>query len=103
MFTVILPLDSSVYGKNDFLVSSILQEESFVHEQCDTYLTVNHDSVTPDPLNKKRILIIEDDGDVRKFLETELGIYFEIISEPDGLSGLQKAQSFEVDLIICDV
>ena len=46
MFTVILPLDSSVYGKNDFLVSSILQEESFVHEQCDTYLTVNHDSVT---------------------------------------------------------
>lgn len=50
-----------------------------------------------------RILIIEDDGDVRKFLETELGIYFEIISEPDGLSGLQKAQSFEVDLIICDV
>lgn len=103
VFTVILPLDSSVYGKNDFLVSSILQEESFVHEQCDTYLTVNHDSVTPDPLNKKRILIIEDDGDVRKFLETELGIYFEIISEPDGLSGLQKAQSFEVDLIICDV
>ena len=59
--------------------------------------------MTPDPLNKKRILIIEDDGDVRKFLETELGIYFEIISEPDGLSGLQKAQSFEVDLIICDV
>ena len=56
VFTVILPLDSSVYGKNDFLVSSILQEESFVHEQCDTYLTVNHDSVTPDPLNKKRIL-----------------------------------------------
>lgn len=54
-------------------------------------------------MNKKRILIIEDDGDVRKFLETELGIYFEIISEPDGLSGLQKAQSFEVDLIICDV
>lgn len=48
-------------------------------------------------------MIIEDDGDVRKFLETELGIYFEIISEPDGLSGLQKAQSFEVDLIICDV
>ena len=40
---------------------------------------------------------------MRKFLETELGIYFEIISEPDGLSGLQKAQSFEVDLIICDV
>ena len=35
--------------------------------QCDAYLTVNHDSVTPDPLNKKRILIIEDDGDVRKF------------------------------------
>lgn len=61
------------------------------------------DKVEPDFLNKKRILIIEDDGDVRKFLETELGIYFEIISEPDGLSGLQKAQSFEVDLIICDV
>ncbi|WP_417124025.1 ATP-binding protein, partial [Phocaeicola sp.] len=103
VFTVILPLDSSIYEKKDFLVSSSLQEEAFVHEQYDTYLTVNHDSVTPDPLNEKKILIIEDDGDVRKFLEMELGIYFEIISEPDGLSGLQKAQSFEVDLIICDV
>ena len=103
VFTVILPLDSSVYEKNDFLVSSSLQEEPFVHDRYDASLTINHDSVTTDPLNKKRILIIEDDGDVRKFLETELGLYFEIISEPDGLSGLQKAQSFEVDLIICDV
>jgi len=48
-------------------------------------------------------LIIEDDTDIRNFLENEISIYFEVVSETDGVSGLERAQSFDADLIICDV
>ena len=41
------------------------------------------------PLNKKKILIIEDDTDIREFLKKEISVYFEVVAE--------------ADLIICDV
>ena len=55
------------------------------------------------PLNKRKLLIIEDDTDVRGFLKEELSIYFEVVAEADGNAGLERAYSYDADLIICDV
>ena len=33
------------------------------------------------PLNKKKILIIEDDTDIREFLKKEISVYFEVVAE----------------------
>jgi DNA-binding response OmpR family regulator len=55
------------------------------------------------PLNKRRILIIEDDNDVRDFLKEEISHYFEVDVAADGISGLEKAKDTDVDLIVCDV
>ena len=30
------------------------------------------------PLNKRKVLIIEDDNDIREFLREEIGAYFEV-------------------------
>ena len=35
------------------------------------------------PLNKRKILIIEDDNDVREFLKEELTPYFEVAAEAE--------------------
>ena len=35
-------------------------------------------------LNKRKVLIIEDDNDVREFLKEEVGQYFEVVAEADG-------------------
>ncbi|MCZ4348225.1 response regulator transcription factor, partial [Devosia neptuniae] len=55
------------------------------------------------PLNQRKVLIIEDDNDVRDFLKEEIGKYFEVVAEADGTSGFERAQSYDADLIICDV
>ena len=56
-----------------------------------------------DPLNKRKVLIIEDDTDIREFLKEEVGVYFEVEVAADGTSGFEKASTYDADLIICDV
>ena len=54
-------------------------------------------------MNKRKILIIEDDNDIREFLQNEIAQYFEVAAESDGLSGLERARTYDADLIISDV
>ena len=55
------------------------------------------------PLNKRKVLIIEDDNDIRELLKEEIGSYFEVEVAVDGTSGFEKARTYDADLIICDV
>ncbi|MDR0575883.1 MAG: response regulator [Tannerella sp.] len=103
VFTVSLPLDTSQYEGKDFIISGSIQEEPFDHEKPEGRTTMNHLSASGDVPEKKKVLLIEDDNDVSKFLETELNRYFDVITASDGLSGLDKAQNMGPDLIICDV
>jgi len=104
VFTVTLPLEANVYDEKDFLVPNILQEDSNMKEtRSDISDEIAAQSEYSNSADQKKILIIEDDNDVRKFLETELGKHFKVISEPDGLSGLERAKTSDIDLIICDV
>jgi len=106
IFTVSLPLESAVYEEKDFLIPSSLLTNESLDEKQEEAGTYTYDTSTTShhvPINKKKILIIEDDNDVRNFLQTELGNYFEVISESDGTSGLERARTYDADLIICDV
>ncbi len=108
VFIVTLPLNADVYAPGDFLVMSRLLKSGEGEEpddrkdlsalQLDEALTANEK-----PLNNRKILIIEDDNDIRRFLAEELGRYFEVDTAADGTTGLEKAQSYDADLIICDV
>lgn len=106
-FTVCLPTDKSVYAENDFLVpDNILIKES--QEQAAFQLQRTEElSALPEPathpLNKRKVLIIEDDNDIRKLLKEEIGTYFEVEVAADGISGYEKACTYDADLIICDV
>jgi CheY-like chemotaxis protein len=54
--------------------------------------------------NKKSILVIEDDAEVRSMLEdylTYLG--YEVFTAEDGLEGLKKIKSGRYDLVITDI
>lgn len=53
---------------------------------------------------KKRILVIEDDAEVRSMLKDYLGyLEYEIITAEDGLKGLQKIKADRYDLVITDI
>lgn len=117
VFTVTLPLDKSVYEEKDFLIpNKLLSEEQEAQHMKDVLVedeinesldeNENKDDKEKDkthPLNDRKILIIEDDNDVREFLKKEIGEHFEVVAESDGISGLERARNYDADLIICDV
>ncbi|WP_321519098.1 two-component regulator propeller domain-containing protein [uncultured Bacteroides sp.] len=104
VFSVSLPLDESVYGEKDFLIpNNILMKEE--QSMNNIKMTVPESQEMEDvvPLNNYKILIIEDDNDVRQFLKEEIGVYFEVRTAEDGLDGLEKIKDYDADLIVCDV
>ena len=52
---------------------------------------------------KSKILIIEDNADTRKFLESVLSNEFEPIGAENGIIGLEHARKFKPDLILLDI
>lgn len=55
-------------------------------------------------MNKKRILVIEDNQEVRENLEEILELYgYDIVTAEDGKIGVDKAMECDPDLILCDV
>lgn len=106
VFTVCLPTDKGVYDEKDFLVSgNVLLKEA--DEQASKLLELSEETSLPEsrtvPLNKKKVLIIEDDHEIREFLREEMKVYFEVEVAADGTSGFEKARQYDADLIICDV
>jgi two-component system, OmpR family, alkaline phosphatase synthesis response regulator PhoP len=51
----------------------------------------------------KKILIIDDDADLREIMKTALGGHYEIREAGSGLEGEPLAVSFHPDLVILDV
>ncbi len=108
VFTVCLPADAAAYEEKDFLVPNRLLVEEAEHHQKEVQVLASNSSLPVQPapaapLNKRKILIIEDDNDVREFLAGEIGRHFEVVTEADGVAGLEKAKSYDADLIVCDV
>lgn len=106
VFTVCLPTDKTVYAESDFLIpgNALMKEAA---GQAQHLLELSEELPEPEklavPLNKRKVLIIEDDNDIREFLKEEVGIYFEVEVAADGTSGFEKACTYDADLIICDV
>ena len=55
-------------------------------------------------MDKKRILIVDDEDDIRKMLKLRLqALDYEILEAGDGQDGLDKARSEKPDLMILDL
>lgn len=52
---------------------------------------------------EKHLLIVEDNEDVRKFIELQLADKYKITTAIDGAEGIRKAKKIQPDLIISDV
>ena len=103
IFTVRLPLDEKIFDKDDF-VSGSAGLESVGPK---TFTPVEADLMTempPKPLNPHKVLVIEDDSDIRRMIVEELSGYFNVIEAVDGESGLAYiAKDAEVEMVLSDV
>lgn len=56
-----------------------------------------------DNIMKKKILLAEDDGSMRRFVQITLEkANYEVVAAEDGLAAMQKALSEEFDLVVAD-
>lgn len=107
VFMVTLPLQKDCYEASDFLVkdSPILKAELAKERDGQEEKTTDAVPSAPPsaPLNRRTILLIEDDNDVREFLLSELESCFDLKVASDGKTGIAMAKELDVDLIVSDV
>lgn len=101
IFTVTLPMDRSVYSEDELMQTdnAIAIEEN---ENQSNRHTEEYREMPPVPINKRRILIVEDDSDVREYLQHELQHYFEVESANDGQEAIEKIEAEKPELIVTD-
>lgn len=105
----------SRFGGSCFMVSVPLLDANYRGHEVAGEISFHKDNVIKErmadaefsPGNevvlKYKILIIEDEPEIRILLSTELGAYFQVISLDNGDEGLKAAVKDQPDLILCDV
>lgn len=98
-----------LFGKDHFRSEDISEIDSEIESDSDLS-SFYEDRVESEPSYEKkelqdreRILVIDDNADIRKFIREQLEENYEIIEAKDGLSGFDKANEIIPDLIITDV
>lgn len=106
VFVVTIPQQKDCYEASDFLVkdSPILKADlAKQRDGQEERITDAVPSAPSAPLNRRTILLIEDDNDVREFLLSELESCFDLKVASDGKTGIAMAKELDVDLIVSDV
>ncbi|MFV0522573.1 MAG: two-component regulator propeller domain-containing protein [Mangrovibacterium sp.] len=108
IFNIKLPINVEIYKNANFIsaakedivlddVSSKVIHPSFKVNNEELAVTASSESL------ETQVLIIDDNEDIRNFLNDEFSKYFCTILAEDGKMGLNKAIEYNPYLIICDV
>jgi signal transduction histidine kinase/ligand-binding sensor domain-containing protein/DNA-binding response OmpR family regulator len=112
IFWVELSLDSTIYSLDDFVNEQVIVSKDDKQEKYNLseFIELNGSDAllnllpnSPIAGNKYKILVIDDNDDIREFLTQKLNPYFEVITAEDGDQGIQRSMNDDPDLIICDV
>ncbi|HEY4786105.1 MAG TPA: response regulator, partial [Bacteroidales bacterium] len=102
-FKVSLQTDPKQFNSEDFIIASQAIEHQrlpVIDDSEDEKQTLYKDIKS---LNSTKILIIEDNDEIRNYLMDYFGKYFRVEEAANGAEGLEKASEDEPDLIICDI
>ena len=99
-FMITLPVSAKAYVESEFLTKDDIpigiQQDYLLDEVQEIIDDENNES-------KERILIVEDDYDLRKYLKNILKTDYIIYEASDGLEGIEKTLEIIPDMIISDV
>ena len=99
IFTVSIPrvavTESESVGAGDLQIDA----EAIETELGDTFEGENILESEPKPL----VLVIDDNADLRQYMQMLLGEHYRVITAGDGLTGVGKAMRTVPDVIVCDM
>ncbi|WP_051286178.1 hybrid sensor histidine kinase/response regulator transcription factor [Salinimicrobium terrae] len=96
-FRIIIPLD-----KEHFDPSEIVNSES-VENQPDLKTEEIEYPKDPEEYHKKTVLVVEDNLELRSYIQQELVAEYKVVVAEDGREGLEKAKKYMPDVVITDV
>lgn len=106
-FIVEFPLDKSIYGNHELAA----QTDDYSIRSNSIDIEPNTPLVVPDKTKdesyflreKKRVLLVEDNQDLRTLIADSLRSYFDVTEANNGVEALETINKTEIDLIISDV
>lgn len=83
-------VNSGIIDKSNYVINTLSEDE-------------NDNNTGENKPSKNKILIVEDNADMRQFIKCDLIQDYDIIEAIDGIDGFKKAVSFDPDLIVSDI
>ena len=105
-FVVLLPLGNSHLPKDQLLDQPLNVERRPDDSNTDANYGLASDDKAPRRVRRKtsyRIAVVDDDEDIRNFLQTELGESYHVAVYPDGKKALEGVVDTVPDLVVSDV
>lgn len=101
MFIITIPISKEAYTPEDFIkIKTEIKSEDINEKKGFNVECLEQQA---QPLNDKRVLIVEDNLDIQDMLKNKLGKYYVIETANDGIEALEAIQQNCPDLIITDV
>lgn len=108
-FSLVIPLADKNYDPSD-IIETISEEQIQDAAELVTDSSVSEervmeilDSSVNKPFKEYKVMVIDDDDDVRNLIETQLGGFFTVSTASNGAEGLEKLVEEQPDIIVCDV
>ena len=101
-----LPLDSGMFNESDFIRHQETRAEEIIRTDPEEMATSVEMKGMEDELlhsTKKKILIIEDNEDLRMLIAESLSDEFQVMQAGDGVESLKLIEHTDFDLIISDI
>jgi signal transduction histidine kinase/ligand-binding sensor domain-containing protein/DNA-binding response OmpR family regulator len=100
-FSVTIPVSDKAYLNEEIIETEppILSGENTSDDEMREKIETPSDK----SFASYKLLLVEDDEEIRMFLEDQLGKIFTVITAQNGLEGLHTAVKEQPDLIVCDV
>jgi len=106
-FIVHLPIEKTLYHKIEIIKSTekaqSINEAVFIEKNMNLILTSEYELELPGKRTVPHVLIVEDNDDLRHFMQDILKEHYKIIEAKNGDEGYKKALSLLPDIIISDI
>ncbi|MCD8184526.1 MAG: response regulator [Bacteroides sp.] len=102
---VCLPLDSSIFDAADFMKQRDTVQETTVQPESEEAGPAELKDMEAEfvPSVKKKILITEDNDDLRMLIVESLSDEFQVMQARDGVEALKLIEDVDFDLVISDI